>query len=105
MISYVYIIGTDTPPYKVGISRNPQRRLRALQTGHPEQLRIHHQIATDAAKTRLLESVIHNNLKLHRCAGEWFDMPLDKLRLEVDYVMIRYAEDPALHLLVRQGLI
>ena len=104
MTRYVYIIGSDQPPYKVGISKNPQRRLAALQTGHPERLQIHHQVATPAAQTRLLEAVIHNNLKLHRCNGEWFDMPLDKLKLEVDFVMIRYADDPALYLRVKQGL-
>jgi hypothetical protein len=104
MTSYVYIIGADAPPYKVGISRDPVKRLKALQTGHPARLKIHHVVATPAAKTRLLETVIHANLKLHRCEGEWFDIPLDKLKLEVEYVMIRYADDPVLGLRVKQGL-
>ena len=104
MTSYVYIIGSAEPPFKVGISKDPVKRLRALQTGHPARLQIHHVVATPAAKTRLLETVIHANLKLCRCEGEWFDMPLDKLKLEVDFVMIRYADDPALGLRIKQGL-
>ena len=105
MISYVYIIGSDKPPYKVGISKNPEARLRALQTGHPNRLQIHHKTETPANRTKLLETVIHNNLKHSRQTGEWFDLPLDKLLLEVEYVMIRYAEDPILHQIVRNRIV
>ena len=105
MVSYVYVIGSDNPPYKVGISKNPEARLRALQTGHPGRLRIHHKTETPAHRTKLLETVIHNNLKHSRQTGEWFDLPLDKLLLEVEFVMIRYAEDPALSIMVKQKLI
>ena len=30
MVSYIYIIGSDEPPYKIGISKNPEKRLKEL---------------------------------------------------------------------------
>jgi Meiotically up-regulated gene 113 len=105
MQKYVYIIGSDQPPYKVGISVNPLHRLRALQTGHPEKLHVHYQVATDAAQTKLLETVIHRHIKFHRTHGEWFDMALADLKLQVDFVMIRYADDPTLRQLLNNGLV
>lgn len=105
MVSYLYIIGSDQPPYKVGISKNPDARLKALQTGHPYPLKIHHRIETPANRTKLLETAIHRNLKHNRQTGEWFDLPLERLLLEVEFVMIRYGEDASLKARLDQGLI
>jgi Meiotically up-regulated gene 113 len=103
--SYIYIIGSDKPPYKVGISKNPQRRLKDLQTGHPYPLTIHSIVETSTANNKLLESVIHRNLRHLRTNGEWFDIPLERLKLEVDFVMIRYSKDPTLKTRVTQNIL
>ena len=105
MQKYVYIIGSQCPPYKVGISADPRSRLKALQTGHPEKLQIHYQVATDAAQTRLLETVIHRHIKFHRTHGEWFNINLTDLKLQVDFVMIRYADEQNLRQLLNNGLV
>jgi Meiotically up-regulated gene 113 len=105
MLSYLYILGSDKPPYKVGISRDPLRRLRAIQTGHPESLKIHHLISTKVEKTKSLEKAIHRNLRHLSHRGEWFHLELGKLILELDYVMIRYGDDPTLDLLIRENMI
>lgn len=105
MTRYIYVIGTDQPPYKVGIAKNPEHRLKALQTGHPQPLRIIHKIPTDAKRTHLLEAAMHRNMRHHRMTGEWFDMPLDKLLLEVEHVMIRYEDDPTLSMRLKQNMI
>ena len=102
---YIYVIGTDQPPYKVGIAKNPEQRLKTLQTGHPQPLRIIHKIPTDASRTRLLEAVMHRNMRQHRQTGEWFDMPLDKLLNEVQFAIIRYEDDPTLDLRLKQNMI
>lgn len=101
--SYIYIIGGDAPPFKVGISKDPERRLRALQTGHPHKLKIHTVKPTSADKTKLLESVIHHHLRLHRTHGEWFDLSLEDVRLEVEFALMRYEDDPLLRTRVRDG--
>lgn len=99
--SYIYVIGSDDPPYKVGISKDPQRRLKNLQTGHPQKLRIYGLKETDVSKTKLLESAIHYHLKLHRTHGEWFNMDLKNIMLEVEYALMRYEDDPSLRTRVR----
>lgn len=100
-VSYIYIIGSDNPPYKVGISKDPQKRLKTLQTGHPQKLRIHLLKETDATKTKLLESAIHYNMKFYRTNGEWFDLPLEKVVNEVEFALIRYQDDPNLHVRIK----
>ena len=103
--SYIYIIGGDEPPFKVGISKNPNKRLKSLQTGHPYPLRIHSLKETDISQTKLLETVIHRNLKHLRTNGEWFDVPVKDLILEVEYVIMRYGEDPILKTLLKHKII
>jgi len=94
--SYIYIIGCDRPPYKVGISKYPEKRLKQLQTGHPRKLYIHSLTETDSLKTREIESIIHKTLKFQNTNGEWFDVDLDDLMAEINFAMIRYYNDPIL---------
>ena len=101
-ISYIYIIGGDVSPYKVGISKNPNQRLKNLQTGHAVKLKIHALKETDAVKTKMLETIIHHNIKHHRTNGEWFNLDLKTILLEVDYALIRYEDDPTLQMRVKQ---
>ena len=103
--SYIYVIGGLEPPFKVGISENPQKRLKSLQTGHPYPLQIHSLTETCVTKTKLLETVIHRNLKHLRTNGEWFDVPVKDLILEVQYVIMRYGEDPILKTLLKHHMI
>jgi len=104
-ISYIYVIGSDNPPYKVGISRDPAKRLKSLQTGHPFPLQLHYSKATDICKTKLLETVIHRHLKFHKTSGEWFDVVLANLILDVEYAIMRYGEDPILKSLLKAHMI
>ena len=103
--SFIYVIGGIDPPYKVGISRDPERRLKGLQTGHPYPLKLHYVKETEISKTKLLEQVIHRHLKLCKTNGEWFDMNLKDLLLEVDYAVIRYGDDPILKSLLKAHMI
>lgn len=103
--SFIYVIGGIDPPYKVGVSRDPARRLKSLQTGYPYPLQVHYSKATEICKTKLLEQVIHRHLKMYKTNGEWFDITLDKLILDVDFVVLRYGDDPILKSLLKAHLI
>ena len=103
--SFIYIIGSDQAPYKVGISRDPIKRLRSLQTGHPYPLQLHYTKETDICKTKLFETVIHLHLKMHKTSGEWFDVILANLILDVEYAIMRYGEDPILKSLLKAHMI
>lgn len=68
--SIYFVQAVDGGPIKIGFSRNPEHRLRGLQTGSPKELRI---IALIPNKTRQLEREFHQHLAEHRMSGEWFE--------------------------------
>lgn len=53
---------------KIGMSNNPEGRLRVLQTGHTEPLEL--LAFTEGGKD--LEREYHTRFAAHRLAGEWF---------------------------------
>ena len=65
---WVYWIGGDTGPIKIGWSKDPQKRVRELQTGSPIALTVVHQVAGTTADERRW----HKKLSDHRLHGEWF---------------------------------
>jgi hypothetical protein len=69
----VYVIEDAAGWCKIGLSRDPEGRLRALQTGNPRPLRLAYVTQPftrdDAA---LLEYVAHLGFAKHRVNGEWF---------------------------------
>jgi hypothetical protein len=76
---YVYIIETRSRPtrVKVGESADPESRLRNLQTGSPETLRLDSTwipLATQA-EAKELERRVHVSLGRlgYHVRGEWFD--------------------------------
>lgn len=69
----VYFIGSKlTPgrPIKIGFSRDPQDRLKNLQTGHPERLQIFATVPGD----KDLEAKYPRRWKTRRQSGEWFTL-------------------------------
>ena len=73
---FVYFIqcGHDKkPPVKVGVARNIERRLKALQTGNPYELKVLCFIkCANSLEAYNLESFIHSELKNRKVRGEWF---------------------------------
>lgn len=55
---------------KIGKSYDCEKRLRTLQTGSPNKLRIYHKVVT--LDNTALESALHQKYKDRRIAGEWF---------------------------------
>lgn len=65
----LYIIQSDvTGMIKIGRSKNPEKRLKQLQTGNPNRLKL---IATFKGEG-WKEKLIHDDLKNWRKKGEWF---------------------------------
>lgn len=72
---YVYFITTsNSQRVKVGISNDPFKRLRALQTSNSEDLRIALLISCgrDFGKAGV-EKAVHHSLGRSKVRGEWFD--------------------------------
>lgn len=66
--SYVYFIGGDETPIKIGFSSQPYERLTILQTAHWCKLSILAKIEGDLS----LEKHFHARFAAYRLCGEWF---------------------------------
>jgi hypothetical protein len=67
---WVYVIeARKGGPIKIGWARDPEKRLRQLQTAHAEQLTL----LAVIPGTRCLEQEIHRKLIFARRGGEWFE--------------------------------
>ena len=71
-MSHLYIIQSDkTGDFKIGRSKNPQRRLKQLQTGSPHRLKLLLIVENQGT----IEKKLHRRLQKYRSRrnGEWFD--------------------------------
>ena len=72
--SSVYVIAGDHGLTKIGISDNPESRLRTLQTGSAHHLHIAHIVDVPAASAFDIEQEAHHLLANRRKSGEWFSV-------------------------------
>lgn len=74
---YVYLIKeADGDFYKIGhTTKNPETRLKELQTGNPRLLKLIATYQTDNYKH--LERLLHETYKKNHYSGEWFIMSLE----------------------------
>uniref|UniRef100_A0A6H1ZYZ5 Bacteriophage T5 Orf172 DNA-binding domain-containing protein n=1 Tax=viral metagenome TaxID=1070528 RepID=A0A6H1ZYZ5_9ZZZZ len=56
-------------PVKIGISKEPEERIKVLQTGNPKKLRL---IWTINPKSKNVENTLHRVFLDERLEGEWF---------------------------------
>jgi hypothetical protein len=97
METFVYVIAARVEgPVKIGFSNNPQKRLRQLQTGHPERLHLHHTQGFPAKRVKVMEKIIHHTISYLRQTGEWFDLSVEDAIAEVEFALIRYGDKEGL---------
>lgn len=73
MCKYVYLISDiNNYTYKIGISNNPEKRLKSLQTGNDRVLKIIHKIICQ--NSNQVENALHNKYNFLRVNGEWFEL-------------------------------
>ncbi len=73
---FVYVIKSGDN-YKIGIAKEPRKRMRDLQTGDPTE----HALVTTSfvSNAQQLEAKIHQHYSQYSVRGEWFKLPFDKL--------------------------
>ena len=72
-MNYIYLIkSTDTSFYKIGVSKNPTKRLRQHQTGNPSVLKLLYQYGSDSAYK--IESILKRRYSHLKKEGEWYDL-------------------------------
>lgn len=72
--AFVYFIqeGEDGP-IKIGWAINPFQRLKQLQTGNADSLRlVYYEDLCDRRAAQLTETALHREFRGHRVRGEWF---------------------------------
>lgn len=87
--NYIYLIGSDDGPLKVGVSVNPGSRVRTLQGAHPHELRVMQTWRSDHA--RAIETAAHIALREFRVRGEWFNTTEDVARSLIERLMNQKA--------------
>lgn len=73
-MSNIYLIQHPEGFHKIGVSKNPQKRLKNIQTCIPYELNIENVIVCDK-KAYEIEKIIHNSLTNFNIRGEWFELP------------------------------
>jgi predicted GIY-YIG superfamily endonuclease len=82
---YIYVIGREEGPVKVGITSAPQSRLATIQTGCPFKIELYYvRECRDRNHALEHESSFHGVNAEQRLAGEWFDLSAEYAAQEVD---------------------
>lgn len=73
----IYIIEGKRNIVKIGISKDPKKRLRGLKTGSPYELEL---LATNwSCMSTVIETRLHVKYKQYQLSGEWFKLPENEL--------------------------
>lgn len=74
-MKYVYLIqSTDNGYYKIGISKNPQKRIKQLMTGNSSPLKLIESYESEFANK--IERVLHRRYSHLNKEGEWFELSI-----------------------------
>ena len=84
---YLYIIANnELGPVKIGFSNNPEHRLKTLQTGHIDELKIYYKKQFPNAMT--IEKICHSMLNEKRKRGEWFSLTVEEAISYIEFAII-----------------
>lgn len=82
--TYLYVIAAcETGPCKIGFSARPEKRVRQLQTGHSENLKLYYSQEVCPSEVRKIERLVHNTIGYLRSRGEWFNVNVEDAITEV----------------------
>lgn len=95
-VSYLYVIAEKsktTGPVKLGISTNPEKRLKQLQTAFPGILEVCYKTEVDSSKAKILERILHRDMSYFRLRGEWFTLDVKQAIHQVMFTIMRYENE------------
>ena len=87
MSDKIYVIVSKAGPIKVGISHNPEKRLRTLCQSQPFEAEIVHVSECPMGTARQIERAVHELLTDHHLRGEWFQVPASRAVEAITAVM------------------
>jgi predicted GIY-YIG superfamily endonuclease len=81
-MNHVYLIQSlENGYYKIGVSKNPNKRIKQLQTGNPATLKLITIFKTEHSYR--IESFFHKRFSHCRREGEWFELNIQN---ELDFL-------------------
>lgn len=92
---YVYLIGADEGPIKIGHATNVRTRLASLQIGNWRPLTILHSVTVPWTVAPTIEGLVHDQFKEQRVRGEWFAVPLGVIKPTLERVAESYVTERA----------
>lgn len=78
----IYII-ESSGLYKIGVTKNIEKRFKHLNTGNPNMIN-KVKVYKSISNAHQIETMIHNDLKQYRHKGEWFNCDLNLIFSIVD---------------------
>ena len=72
----IYLLQNDNGFYKIGVSKNPAKRVKQLQTGSADKISLITFYESNNAFA--IERALKNRYSIYRINGEWFNLPLEE---------------------------
>lgn len=87
MLSSVYIIFDNKDNFKIGVSSNTEKRLKALNTANPNILSLIYE-SNKISNAYKIESLIHQRYKHLKINSEWFKIDdIEELKEYIDFLV------------------
>lgn len=93
--AYVYLIGPEEGPIKIGHASNLKTRLHQLQIGNWQSLEVLHSVTVPLFTAKGAEAALHRQFAEYRVRGEWFAAPLPVLKAGLEGIAIAAQEAAA----------
>ena len=74
----IYVIGSTSGPFKIGVAKNPRARRSEIQIGSHTRIEVVYSVAVPGEDALLIERGAHRILREHRLSGEWFNVTKDQ---------------------------
>lgn len=90
-MKYVYVLRAGTDHYKIGVSKNVEKRVADLQTSNPELIEI---VTTKLIEDSYsIENSLHSYLEIHKVADrtEWFKLTPEQV-IDIAILIHRFPD-------------
>ena len=90
---FLYCIANNNGMVKFGFSKDPDRRVRALQTGSSDLLVLLETVPVGDRSVREMERLLHREFAHLRSRGEWFSISPEDGVAFLQWFSIHYLSD------------
>jgi hypothetical protein len=100
--TYIYIIGVEGQPLKIGHAVDHKARLAEIQVGNPHKVSVLYTLRVHRDDVRAIEKHSHYLLRSVHLRGEWFNVSLAMARSMVERADAAFRNGEELHQISRK---